>query len=76
MYRTLYSPTMIETFRACKQAYALAFLQNNQGTESLNFICKQFLLRALAQINKGRITNISQMQKYMGQYWPVASART
>jgi hypothetical protein len=70
MHKTLYTPTMIDTFRACKHAYLLAFLQNNIETESLSFICKQFLLRALSQINKGKITTISQLQKYMGQYWP------
>lgn len=70
MQKTLYTPTMIDTFRACRRAYALAFLQENIETESLSFICKQFLLRALAQINKGRITTVSQLQKYIGQYWP------
>src|ERR1700722_7974437 len=70
MHKTLYTPTMIETFRACKKAYTLAFLQNNLETESLSFICKQFLLRVLSQINKGKITTVSQLQKYMGQYWP------
>jgi hypothetical protein len=70
MHRTLYSTTMIETFRACKRAYALTFLENSPEPESLSFICKQFLLRAVAQINRGKITTISQMQKYIGQYWP------
>jgi len=70
MQRTLYTPTMIDTFRACKKAYTLAFLQNSLETESLSFICKQFLLRVLSQINKGKITTVSQLQKYMGQYWP------
>ena len=70
MHRTLYTSTMIETFRACNNAYKLAFLQNSLETESLSFICKQFLLRVLSQINKGKITTVSQLQKYMGQYWP------
>ena len=70
MQKTLYTPTMIDTFRTCRQAYLLAFLQNDLETESLSFICKQFLLRALSQINKGKITTVSQLQKYMGQYWP------
>lgn len=70
MHRTLYSTTMIETFRACKRTYALTFLQNRPELEGLSFICKQFLLRALAQVNRGKITTISQMQKYIGQCWP------
>jgi hypothetical protein len=70
MQKTLYTPTMIDAFRACKHAYLLAFLENNMATESLSFICKQFLLRALSQIHKGKITTVSQLQKYMGQYWP------
>ncbi len=70
MHRTLYSTTMIETFRACKRAYALTFLESRSEPESLGFICKQFLLRMVAQINRGKITTISQMQKYIGQYWP------
>lgn len=70
MHKTLYTPTMIDTFRACKRAYSLAFLQNTVETESLSFICKQFCLRALSQIHKGKITTVSQLQKYMGQYWP------
>ncbi len=70
MHRTLYSTPMIETFRACKRAYALTFLKSRPEPESLSFICKQFLLRAIAQINRGKITTVSQMQKYIGQYWP------
>ncbi len=70
MHRTMYSTTMIETFRACKRAYALTFMQNRPEPESLSFICKQFLLRTVAQINRGKITTVSQMQKYIGQYWP------
>ncbi len=70
MHKTLYTPTMIDTFRACSKAYKLAFLQNDIESVSLSFICKQFLLRVVSQINKGKITTVSQLQKYMGQYWP------
>ena len=73
MHRTLFSPTMIETFRTCRRAYDLAFIQGaaEKNPERLAVICKHFILRALAQINKGKITTITQVQKYMGQYWPL-----
>jgi alkylated DNA nucleotide flippase Atl1 len=63
---------MIETFRACKRAYELAFIKGlaDQEPERLAVVCKHFILRALAQINKGKITSITQVQKYMGQHWP------
>jgi len=72
MHRTLFSPTMIETFRSCRCAYDLAFIKGaaDQSPERLAVVCKHFILRALAQINKGKITTIPQIQKYMGQYWP------
>jgi hypothetical protein len=64
---------MIETFRTCRQAYDLAFIQGaaEKSPERLAVICKHFILRALAQINKGKITSVTQVQKYMGQHWPL-----
>lgn len=70
MDRTLFTPAMIETFRACKRAYHLAFVQDLQGMESNRQICKRFLLKALAEINRGRLSNIWQLQKFLGQHWP------
>lgn len=71
MHRTLFSPAMIETFRTCRYAYNLAFLGGSlESPERLSVICKQFILRALAQVHKGKVTNIPQMQKYLGQNWP------
>jgi hypothetical protein len=62
---------MIETFRTCRHAYDLAFLKGEfESPERLSVVCKHFILRALAQVHKGKITNISQMQKYLGQNWP------
>lgn len=72
MHRTLFSPTMIETFRTCRRAYDLAFIKGvtSRNPERLVVVCKHFILRALAQINKGKITSVTQVQKYMGQNWP------
>lgn len=72
MHRTLFSPTMIETYRACSRAYQIAFIKEvtGSGHEKLSVICRQFILRAIAQINRGKLRTASQVQKYMGQYWP------
>src|SRR5215467_13141926 len=71
MDRTLFTPPMIETFRACRRAYQLAYVELRERKEPANSICKRFILRALAEINRGRLTTVSQVQKYMGQTWPV-----
>jgi hypothetical protein len=73
MDRTLFTPAMLETFRACKRAYQLAFQtqSSGEGKASPSAICKRFVLRGLAEINRGRITNPSQVQKFMGQNWPL-----
>ena len=73
MDRTLFTPAMLETFRACKRAYKLAF-QNQSGESgrvSPSAICKRFVLRGLADVNRGKVTNPSQVQKFMGQHWPL-----
>lgn len=72
MDRTLFTPPMIETFRVCRRAYQLAFGSERQGPGfvKLQTVCKRFLLRALAEIHKGRIQNLPQVQKYLGQHWP------
>jgi hypothetical protein len=73
MERTLFTPPMIETFRVCRRAYQLAFLASREQRSEkmrLSTICKRFLLKALAEVNRSRITNVPQMQKYLGQQWP------
>jgi len=73
MDRTLFSPAMLEAFRACKRAYALAY--SGQGVTSraasASAVCKRFILRGLCQINRGLVTTPSQLQKFMGQHWPI-----
>lgn len=73
MHRTLFSPAMVESFRACKRAYALAYLRFSSGavSGSLTGACKRFVLKALAEINKGKLSTVHQVQKYMGQGWPL-----
>ena len=73
MERTLFSPSMLEAFRACKRAYFLAFLRD--GAERARSrdanVCKRFILKGLAEINRGKLTGVPQIQKFMGQYWPL-----
>lgn len=70
MDRTLFTPAMIETFRVCRRAYELAFLKTREGgTMKLSTICKRFLLRAIAEVNRGRIKNPNEAQRYIGQQW-------
>lgn len=73
MHRTLFTPAMIETFRSCKRAYELAFIKYSNGGSPVraSVICKKFILRALAEINRGKLETVNQVQKYMGQNWPV-----
>lgn len=71
MDRTLLTPPMIETFRVCRRAYQMAFLKPEERSEPTSSICKRFLLKALAEINRGRISTVNQVQKFMGQHWPV-----
>jgi len=73
MDRTLFSPTMLDAYQACKRAYFLAYHQDGveQVRSSAASICKRFILRGLSEINKGRLTSASQVQKFMGQYWPI-----
>ncbi len=71
MDRTLLSPSMIETFRVCRRAYQLAFLKAGERIEPTGSILKRFLLKALAEINRGRVTTVNQVQKFTGHHWPV-----
>jgi hypothetical protein len=73
MHRTLFTPSMIETFRLCKRAYELAFVRyaNRSYQARPMTVCKQFVLKALADINRGKLTSVHQVQKFMGQNWPI-----
>lgn len=73
MDRTLFTPPMIETFRVCRRAYQMAFLKGGEaGPEKTktSTLSKRFLLKALAEINRGRITTVCQVQKFLGANWP------
>lgn len=73
MDRTLFSPAMVDTFRSCRKAYQMAFetFSTSRTPKSLQALCRQFLRRGLAEINRGRVTNINQVQIFLGQYWPL-----
>jgi hypothetical protein len=70
MDRTLFSPPMIETFKQCRRAYQFAFGSSQVDKIRLSTLCKRFLLRALSEIHRGRVANLPQVQKYLGQHWP------
>ncbi len=70
MDRTLFTSPMIETFRVCRRAYQFAFDGNSVDKIRLSTLCKRFLLRALNEIHRGRVQNLPQVQKYLGQHWP------
>jgi hypothetical protein len=72
MDRTLFTPPMIETFRACRRAYKFAFLSGDRAAvqTSLSSLCKRFVLKALAEIHRCRLNNVPQVQKFLGQHWP------
>jgi hypothetical protein len=73
MHRTLFTPSMVETFRTCKKAYEAGYTRFNTGgsSQSLTGACKRFVLRALSEINRGKLSTVHQVQKYMGQEWPL-----
>jgi hypothetical protein len=70
MDRTLFSPAMIETFRVCRRAYWFAFQQNQPRAEKTSVVLKRFLLKAVADILKGKVSSLPQVQKYLGAHWP------
>ncbi len=71
MDRTLFTPAMIETFRACKRAYELAFLKSHESAvgQKLSTLCKRFLLKAIAEVNRGKIKTVNEAQRFIGQHW-------
>jgi hypothetical protein len=64
---------MIETYRICKRAYEHAYVKFTTGISpgSLSSACKRFVLKAVAEVNRGRLASVQQVQKYMGQGWPL-----
>jgi hypothetical protein len=64
---------MLDAFKACKRAYQLAYSGSGVTSRaaSASAICKRFILQGLCQINRGQIANPSQVQKFMGQFWPI-----
>lgn len=70
MDRTLFTPPMIETFRVCRRAYQMAFVKPGAERITTSGLCKRFLIKALGEINRGRIVSIHQAQKFLGQHWP------
>jgi len=71
MHRTLFSPSMVDVYRSCRRAYELAYSKLVDSTSSSGpSICKRFILRGLAEINRGKLASLSQVQKFMGQNWP------
>jgi hypothetical protein len=73
MDRTLFSPAMIDTFRACKRAYeaAQACYSAQPSKKSVASACRQFLRKGIAEINRGKITNPNEVQTFMGKHWPL-----
>lgn len=71
MHRTLFSPAMVEIFRSCRRAYEIAYSRFSNGDSGTPLAtCKRFILKGIAEINKSKISNVNQVQKYMGN-WPV-----
>ncbi len=71
MDRTLFTPAMVETFRVCKRAYEQAFLKANSrpGGQKLSSLCKRFLLKAIAELNRDRLKTVNEAQRFIGQHW-------
>lgn len=73
MDRTLFSPSMIETFRACKTAYeaAQSCYSAYPSKRSVASLCRQFLRKGIAEINRGKISSPNEVQTFMGRHWPL-----
>lgn len=72
MERTLFTPAMIETFKVCRRAYWMAYesVVTGRKASGRDAHVKSFLLRAIAEINRGKVANMHQLLKFMGQHWP------
>ena len=66
---------MVEAFSTCKTAYKVGQAQYAESSGSaktrLKSVTRRFILRGLAEINRGKLSTVNQVQKYMGQHWPV-----
>lgn len=73
MDRTLFSPSMIDTYRACQKAYetALTAYSSPSGQRSVSSICRQFIRKGIAEINRGKVSNPNEVQTFMGKHWPL-----
>src|SRR5688572_16594175 len=73
MDRTLFTPPMIETFRVCRRAYQWAFCGSQESKSErtkVSTLCKRFMLRAIADINRQRVRDMHGVQKFLWQHWP------
>jgi hypothetical protein len=71
MDRTLFTPAMLETFRVCRRAYQLAFVEPApEGQSPAGRLTRRFILKAIAEINRGRLSTLHDVQKFLGQHWP------
>lgn len=72
MHRTLFTPSMVETFRICRKAYQVGQAQYEAGVARtrLKSLLRRFIMRGLAEINRGKLTTVNQVQRFMGQQWP------
>jgi hypothetical protein len=62
---------MVDVYRSCQRAYELAYSKLAESANSSGpSICKRFILRGLAEVNRGKLSTLSQVQKFMGQNWP------
>jgi hypothetical protein len=73
MDRTLFSPSMIDTFRACKRAFevALSSYSSQPTKRNVPSLCRQFVRKGIAEINRGKITTPGDVQTFMGRHWPL-----
>lgn len=73
MDRTLFSPSMIDTFRACKRAFELAVSSYTSQPTKRNVpsLCRQFVRKGIAEINRGKIMTPGDVQTFMGRHWPL-----
>jgi hypothetical protein len=70
MAKTVFTPAMIDSFKACPKAYQQVFLGTCNEFVEPSLLSKRFLLMALSEVHRGRITTPAQAQKFIGQYWP------
>jgi hypothetical protein len=70
MAKIVFSPAMIDSFKACPKSYGQVFLGACNELVEPSLLSKRFLLAALSEVHRGRIITPAQAQKFIGQYWP------